>query len=186
MKNKKIIVALGIVILVIIIIVSVVIINKKQKEEKIKQTLVDFVSLINEKKYEEMYDKVETMNMNKEDFVARNKNIYEGIDCANIKVEVNEIIKQEKEYQLNYHEKMYTVAGEVEFDNVVKVKKEGENYQLKWSSNFIFPQLQEKQKVRIATIKAKRGDILDRNNAKLATDGTILSAGIVPRKIRKQ
>ena len=75
-------------------------------------------------------------------------------------------------------------AGEIQFDNHVEIEKEEEQYKLKWSSSFIFPQLADNQKVRISTIKAKRGDILDRNNVKLATDGTILSVGIVPRKIR--
>ena len=79
---------------------------------------------------------------------------------------------------------MFTAAGEVEFDNQTKLKKEGKEYKIQWSSSFIFPNLENNQKVRISTIKAKRGDILDRNNEKLATDGTILSCGIVPRKIR--
>lgn len=76
-------------------------------------------------------------------------------------------------------------AGEVQFDNKATIQKENKEYKLKWSSSFIFPQLGESQKVRISTIKAKRGDILDRNNMKLATDGTILSVGIVPRKVRR-
>ena len=66
-------------------------------------------------------------------------------------------------------------AGEVQFDNHVAVGKDGRQYKLNWSSSFIFPQLAENQKVRISTIKAKRGEIIDRNNVKLASNGTILS-----------
>lgn len=171
------------VILVIVVTIAVVIILNKQKEEKIKQTLISFVEAINERNYDAMYEKVASMNMSKEDFINRNKNIYEGIDSSNIKMEINKIEKQDSEYQIYYHEKMYTAAGEVEFDNKIMAGKENGEYKLKWSSNFIFPQLEDNQKVRISTIKAKRGDILDRNNEKLATDGTILSVGIVPGKL---
>lgn len=183
MKNKKVMIGIIAVILVIVVTIAVVIILNKQKEEKIKQTLTSFVEAINERNYDAMYEKVASMNMNKEDFINRNKNIYEGIDSSNIKMEINKIEKQDSEYQIYYHEKMYTAAGEVEFDNKIMAGKENGEYKLKWSSNFIFPQLEDNQKVRISTIKAKRGDILDRNNEKLATDGTILSVGIVPGKL---
>lgn len=186
MKNKKIIIGIIVAILVVVTVVAIIIIVNKQTEEKIKQTLNGFVEEINQKNYEAMYKKVASMNMSQQDFIQRNKNIYEGIDSSNIKVEINKIEKQDSEYQVYYHEKMLTLAGEIEFDNTVKVGKENGEYKLKWSSNFIFPQLGDNQKVRISNIKAKRGDILDRNNEKLATDGTILSVGIVPRKIRRK
>lgn len=183
MKNKKVVIGIVTIILVVIAVIAIILVINRQTEEKVKQTLTDFIGEINAKNYDAMYEKVVSMNMSKEDFVNRNKNIYEGIDSSDIKVEINEIEKQEEEYQISYHEKMYTAAGEVEFDNKVVMQKENGNYKLKWSSSFIFPQLGDNQKVRISTIKAKRGDILDRNDEKLATDGIILSAGIVPGKL---
>lgn len=183
MKNKKVVIGLVVIILVMVATMAIWFVINKQTEEKVKQTLTDFVGEINAKNYDAMYEKVVSMNMSKEDFVNRNKNIYEGIDSSDIKVEINEIEKQEEGYQVSYHEKMYTAAGEVEFNNKVMIQKENGDYKLKWSSSFIFPQLGDNQKVRISTIKAKRGDILDRNDEKLATDGTILSAGIVPGKL---
>ena len=183
MKNKKVVIGLVVIILVMVATIAIWFVINKQTEEKVKQILTDFVGEINAKNYDAMYEKVVSMNMSKEDFVNRNKNIYEGIDSSDIKVEINEIEKQEEGYQASYHEKMYTAAGEVEFNNKVMIQKENGEYKLKWSSGFIFPQLGDNQKVRISTIKAKRGDILDRNDEKLATDGTILSAGIVPGKL---
>ena len=183
LKNKKVMIGIVIAIFVVLAIVATVGGIHKQNEEKIKQTLMDFVGEINEKNYEAMYQKVITNNMNQEDFMTKNQNIYEGIDSSDIKIEISKIEKQDTEYQIHYHQKMYTAAGEVEFDNKVIAVKENQEYKLKWSPKFIFPQLGENQKVRISTIKAKRGDILDRNDKKLATDGTILSAGIVPGKL---
>ena len=183
LKNKKIKLAIILVVLVVIGIGMTVWLIHRQNEEKIKQTLIHFIEEINQKNYEAMYQKVTAINMSQEDFMAKNKNIYEGIDSSNITVEISKIEKQNEEYQIAYHEKMYTAAGEVEFDNtVIVVKDKGEN-KLKWSPSFIFPQLGENEKVRISAIKAKRGDILDRNDKKLATDGMILSVGIVPGKL---
>ena len=183
LKGKKVIILIILIILVIAVIIGGNTFLKNQEEEKVKQVLTDFVSLINEKNYDGMYEKVASMNMSKEDFITRNKNIYEGIDSSNIKVEISEIEHQDNQYKINYHEKMYTSAGEVDFNNTVTIEQENQEYKLKWSSNFIFPQLSDNQKVRISTIKAKRGNIIDRDGKNLATDGTILSVGIVPGKL---
>ena len=42
--------------------------------------------------------------------------------------------------------------------------------------------IKEYGQVRVSSIEAKRGEILDRNNVKLAENGTISSIGIVPGK----
>ena len=186
MKNKKFLIGIISIVLIIVVITIVIFIQSKQNEEKVKMALTDFIMLLNEKKYDELYDKISESTINKEDFIARNKNIYEGIGSQNIKVEITKLERIEGNYQVDYNETIYTQAGEVNFDNKVIVEEKDKEYKLKWSSRFIFPQLGENQKVRISTIKAKRGDILDRNNVKLATDGTILSVGIVPRKIREK
>ena len=128
LKNKKIKLVIILVALVAIGIGMTVWLIHKQNEEKIKQTLTDFVGKINEKNYEAMYQKVTAINMSQEDFMAKNKNIYEGMDSSNITVEISKIEKQNEEYQIAYHKKMYTAAGEVEFDNtVIVVKEKGEN-----------------------------------------------------------
>lgn len=183
LKNKKRKLVIILVVLLVMAIGMTVWLIHRQNEQKIKQTLIHFIEEINQKNYEAMYQKATAINMSQEDFITKNKNIYEGIDSSNITVQISKIEKQNDEYQIAYHQKMYTAAGEVEFDNtVIVVKEKGEN-KLKWSPSFIFPQLGENEKVRVSTIKAKRGDILDRNDKKLATDGMILSAGIVPGKL---
>lgn len=183
MKNKKQIIIGIVVILAITSIILTIVILNQQREEKAKQILISFIEDIEAKNYEAMYKKVVSMNMSKEDFITRNKNIYEGINSSNISIDIQNIKKQESKYEIFYHQKMDTTAGKVEFDNKVIIEKEKGIDKLQWSSNFIFPQLGENQKIRISTIKAKRGDILDRNEVKLATDGIILSAGVVPQKL---
>lgn len=183
MKNKKVVIAVISVILVIIGITGFVLISNKQNENKAKQVLTDFVGYINDKNYNEMYNKITAINISKEDFITRNKNIYEGIDSTDIKLEFSNIKKEGNNYIVNYKQKMYTQAGEISFTNSVTIQKENNEYKLQWSSKFIFPELGDTDKVRVSTIKSKRGEILDRNGEKLAQDGYIASVGIVPGKL---
>ena len=184
MKNKKVLIGVIIAVVVIVIaVVSTVIIIGNKEQEEAKNLLNDYFSLINNKSYDEMYEKTASMNTSKDDFVTRNKNIYEGIDASNIQIEISNVEKIDNGYNISYHEKMYTSAGDVDFDNTANVVKENGELKLKWDSHMIFPQLSDTDKVRVSTIKAKRGSILDRNNVPLAEDGNIASVGIVPGKL---
>ena len=186
MERKK--VLIGVILVVILavgIITTFVIIGNKEKEEA-KKLVSDYFDLVNNKSYEEMYSKTANMNMSKEDFITRNQNIYEGIDSSNITVQIKDVKKEEGIYNVSYHEKMYTSAGEVEFDYSTDIVKENGEFKIKWTSHMIFPQLSETDKVRVTTIKARRGSILDRNSIPLAEDGSISSVGIVPGKLRRK
>ena len=184
MKNKKILIGIIIAIAIIIIgIVATVLIIKNNEQEEAKALLNSYIELINNKNYEEMYQKVASMNMSQEDFITRNKNIYEGIDASNIKIEINNVEKEEGKYIINYYQKMYTSAGEVDFNNTANIVKENNKLKIQWKSSLIFPQLSGEDKVRVSTLEAKRGSILDRNEVALAEDGDIASVGIVPGKL---
>ena len=188
MKSKKIIIIVSIVIILLVIvgITAFVILTNKKDEENAKQILTEYVGLINDDKYEELYNYLTTEAKGKiteEDFLARNKNIYEGIDAENIKIELQSLEKENNTYKLSYNEKMYTSAGEISFSNVANIEKEGKEFKIDWNSTYIFPQLRDADKVRVSTIKAKRGSILDRNGKALAEDGKIAQVGIVPGKL---
>ena len=188
MKNKKTIIIISVVIILLVImgIISFIILSNKKDEENAKQTFTQYIGLINDDKYEEMYNYLTTEakgKINEEDFLARNKNIYEGIDAENIKIEIQSVEKQGNIYKLSYNEKMYTSAGEIIFSNVANIEKIGKEYKINWNSTYIFPQLTDKDKVRVSTIKAKRGNILDRNGKALAEDGKIAQVGLVPGKL---
>ena len=183
MKNKKIVIGIIAIIVIVAIIVATVILVQKNDQKQAEQALNDHINLINEKDYEGMYQKVASMNMSKEDYITRNQNIYEGIDSSNIKISISDTAKNDNGYQISYRQQMYTSAGEVDFYNIANMVKENSEYKLQWTSRTIFPQLEETDKVRVETIKAKRGSILDRNDNPLAEDGQIASVGIVPGKL---
>ena len=75
------------------------------------------------------------------------------------------------------------VTGKVDFSNSVNLVKEDKQYKIDWSTTLIFPELKEGYKVRVKTLKANRGAILDRDGNKLAYDGKVSSVGIVPGKL---
>ena len=188
MKNKKIIIGIIAIVLIIVIAIISFIIIKNNEQKQVSNLLIEYFNLINDQNYDAMYEKVASMNLSKDIFLARNKNIYEGIDAKNIKIEIEQIEKNSNNYQVSYNEHMYTAAGEIKFSNTATIVKENNNFKIQWSSKMIFPELEETDKVRISSIKAKRGEILDRNGIKLAMNGQIASVGIVPRKTwrRKQ
>ena len=188
-KNKKIIIiAVLIIVIVLVTIFSIIILNNKE-EKQMKETLNTYIALINEKKYEEMYNMLTEFSkkqINQEDFIKRNKNIYEGIDAYNIKIDISQLKKESDKNEITYTQNMGTSAGIIEFNNVATLVKENKEYKLNWSSSMIFPELRNTDKVRVSTISSQRGEILDRNGQKLAENGEISTVGIVPRKIRRK
>ena len=188
-KNKKIIIiAVLIIVIVLVTIFSIIILNNKE-EKQMKETLNTYIALINEKKYEEMYNMLTELSkkqINQEDFIKRNKNIYEGIDAYNIKIDISQLKKESDKNEITYTQNMGTSAGIIEFNNVATLVKENKEYKLNWSSSMIFPELRNTDKVRVSTISSQRGEILDRNGQKLAENGEISTVGIVPRKIRRK
>ena len=184
-KNKKIIIGIIAIIVIILIITTTVLMlsNKKRPED----TLKDYFYKLSNKNYEEMYEmlsKNSKESISKEDFINRNKNIYEGIEAENIEIEIKDINKEKT--TINYNIKMDTTAGKIELENKINIVKEEKQNKIQWSSSDIFPNLTNNDKVRVKTEKGKRGNIYDRNQKLLAGEGTASSIGLVPGKMNKE
>ena len=160
MKNKKTVIIAIVIILAIVVIAGVIFIVNKNAP-KPEETLSAYISLLNDQKYEEMYNMISENSktqISQEDFIERNQNIYEGISMTNMKSETVLIEDEDsKTKAINYNLEMDTEAGKVNFTNTVRLTKDKEKgYLINWSSNLIFPQLNSTDKVRIKTITAKR------------------------------
>lgn len=185
MKSKKVII-IALVAVIIICAITGIIVYINSTKEKPEDILKTYISLINEQKYDEMYNMISNESksqISQEEFVKRNKNIYEGIDAYDIKIEVSETIKEKGTRKITYNESMSTSAGTISFTNTAKLVKEDKQYKINWSSSMIFPELRSTDKVRVSSISAKRGEILDRNGIKLAENSSISTVGIVPGKL---
>lgn len=189
MKSKKFIIIVISIILILAISVGIGITiyfnNKpKNKPENVLQT---FASYINDKKYEDMYSLLSSKskaNISEEDFIKRNKNIYEGIEAKNFSVDIQSIENEKKLAKVTYKNSMDTMSGHVDFTNTVTLElNEEKEYKIDWTSKLIFLELNTEDKVRVKTIEAKRGSILDRNGEYLATNGVASQIGLVPGKM---
>lgn len=185
MKNKKGLI-IGLVILLVMVIIIVTVITLNLNKENPEDVLNTYIAYINDKNYDGMYELLSSSSkssISKEDFITKNKNIYEGIDSLDIKIDIKETKKESKNIKILYNEQMYTSAGKVDFSNSVNLVKEDKQYKIDWSTTLIFPELKEGYKVRVKTLKANRGAILDMDGNKLAYDGKVSSVGIVPGKL---
>ena len=124
--NKKIVIGIIVAIVIIVGIIGGVLFyilnNPKYKPEDIWQ---EYVSCINEQNYETMYEMItedSKAQISKEDFISRNKNIYEGIDMVDMKVEISGIEEENsKTSKISYNQSMSTEAGEIKFSNTVRL-----------------------------------------------------------------
>ena len=181
--KKKVIGAVIVSLVLLIGIGSWIFCKVKENSFIPEDTLNKYISLLNKNEYKEMY-KLLTNESKKtiksEDYITRNKNIYEGIEASNIKIKIKKVDKKDSIATVFYETTMNTIAGKYKFDNNVIIEKDKG---LNWSSEMIFPELTDKDKVRVSTIKAKRGTIYDRSGQALAKQGISASVGLVPGKL---
>lgn len=145
--------------------------------------LIRYMELLNEGEYGEMYDMLDQnsqKSISREDFVQRNKNIYEGISMKDLEVEVT---TKKREENVGYKVTMDTGAGRISFSTQTKFVKENGSYQMSWDDSVIFPDLTSEDKVRVETLYGQRGKITDKDGNILAGQGEIDSIGIVPGKM---
>lgn len=153
-----------------------------------KELFISYYDDLKNKDYKKMYEYLtekSKSSINEADFIARNKNIYEGIEATNMEVSIIQVNKiSGKKTQIKYQTTMSTVAGKITFSNTANfIKAEDKKYYLDWSSKLIHPDLENTDKIRVSRIKSLRGQIIDRNGVYLVKRGTASSVGIVPGKM---
>ncbi len=186
-KSKKVVIIVA--VLVILLVIGAVGFFMWYNSTKVnpEDTLVAYIDALKAKDYETRYSKnreESKKTTTKEDIIARNKNIYEGIEASNLSISIVQVTEKGNKAQIVYSTTMQTVAGQMSFSNTANLIKNAENgYDIEWSSSLIFPELQEDYKVRVETLEGTRGRILDRNDVVLAGMQTASSIGLVPGKM---
>lgn len=184
------------------------------REKTPEELLSEYMEFLKAGDYEAMYGMLNDQsrrNISLEDFTARNKNIYEGIEASDIRVEISGIEERTEGLKtVIYQTTLNSSAGEISFLNQADFIKEaqiraGEDdgeengkqeskrkkkqkaeetvYKMIWTDQVIFPNLGSSDKVRVSTDKAVRGQILDRNGRMLAGKGNASLVGLVPGKL---
>jgi len=157
------------------------------------ELLRKYFANIEKDQFDSMYDMLTTISQSditREDFIERNRNIYEGIGARNFRVEVLQVYgvpERPGRKFVEYSLRMDTVAGEIAHDGRAIFELNSDNeYRLQWTSNLIFPQLGNNDRVRVSILPAERGRIFDRNGEMLAGPGTASAVGFVPGRMRRE
>ena len=154
-KTKVIIIVISIIVLLALIGGGVYwyifILNADQNTPE--EVFSQYVSYINEQNYEAMYNLLSDSTkerVEKQTYLDRNKNIYEGIDAEN--VTISNLSYEKSSKILSYDMSLVTSAGEINFHNTASFDRQDDNkYYLNWYSNLIFPELKDDYKVRVST-----------------------------------
>ena len=193
MSKKKIIIisVIAIILVIIAVVIGIFFYISNQPKNNPEDVVSTYAQYIVDQNYEEMYNLISENSKaqtSQEDYINRNKNIYEGIEIANFAINITSVEKGDNNtVKVSYNNSMDTMAGHIEFANSMTLSlDDNKEYKINWSSNLIFPSLNNSDKVRVKTIEAERGSILDRNGEYLATNGTASQIGLVPGRMNEQ
>lgn len=182
-KKKR----LMILIPALLLLIAAILIYAVLASGSMEKTLNRYMACIEERNYEEMYSLLDEASQNrigKEDFITRNRNIYEGIGAKNIQLSI--IAEDKKAKTIRYKTVMDSSSGKIRFPNQAEFQKEGGKYRLCWTDRMIHPQLEETGTVRVLTLKGERGSLYDRRGTLLAGKGTVAAVGLIPEKMSEE
>ena len=179
-------------VFIIAITVSVFLLSGCSNKDEMKKTVDDYTRLLNEKKYDELYeiltidskDYIKEEFGGKEGFINKYSAIYSAMGVNDIKINVGEI-KDESEIPVALY--MDTIAGKLKYEDItIKLKKEDDKYKICWDESLILPDMVQGDKIRVKIINGKRGNILDKDNNLLAYNGEANYVNIDPNLFKRE
>ena len=179
-------------VFIIAITVSVFLLSGCSNKDEMKKTVDDYTRLLNEKKYDELYeiltidskDYIKEEFGGKEGFINKYSAIYSAMGVNNIKINVGEI-KDESRIPVTLS--MDTMAGKLKYEDItIKLKKEDDKYKICWNESLILPDMVQGDKIRVKIINGKRGNILDKDNNLLAYNGEANYVNIDPNLFKTE
>ncbi|WP_204122950.1 penicillin-binding protein PBP4(5) [Lacticaseibacillus mingshuiensis] len=112
---------------------------------------------------------------------ARNQAVFDRVGADDIKIENKKVVrKNATTFTLSFDVKMATTVGPLTARGYeTTVHQVGDQWQVVWNPQMLFPQMSGSATVQLTRTAATRGSILDRNGEALATNGTRVEAGLV-------
>lgn len=184
-------------LLIIVSTIMMLIIAGCNKEPTPEERFSQYVKLWNKQEFSEMYGYLSAEakdSISKEEFVKRYTKIYQDLEINKLKVSYKQPTEEKKHKEstasLPFSAKMESAAGPIEFDHKAAfIKEEREdktNWYLNWNTTYIFPELEDGDKISFQNVMATRGSILDRDGNGLAINGSALEIGVVPGEMGEQ
>lgn len=173
---------------------ALLVLSSCKKEESAKQSFEKYKTSWEKQDFTSMYSMLSSEvkeKVTEQQFVDRYSNIYKGIEANDIviKPKYPSKLKEDKigRVRIPFSVAMNTLAGNTDiggFEAVIKKEKinKKETWTVEWNEMLIFPTMEAGDKVKVIPLTAKRGDILDRNNNLLASNGKIVTIGIEPKR----
>lgn len=181
----------------ILLILLVAAITGCSKEPLPQDRFAEYIALWNQQKFDKMYDYLSNdakKTITKKEFTNRYQKIYKDLEITDLKIDYKKPKEAKKtkadKTAYTFSAKMNSIAGEIKFTQKANLKKEErdkkKNWYVDWDTRFIFPQLQNGDKIGISTIAPARGEILDRNGNGLAVNGQVYEVGVIAGKMNDQ
>lgn len=178
---------IGIVFIIILLLTACM-----NKEATPEDRLTNYIDLWKQQEWSTMYEEYITNHakekFGKEEFIERTEKIYKDLKIDTVDIKFEEPNKKKKESKeegtkLPVKIDMKTVAGKVTFEKNVALiyeEQDGEkSWYVDWDPSFNLPNLTMDDKIAVAPIIAKRGEIYDRHEKPLAINGSGAEVGVI-------
>jgi penicillin-binding protein 2 len=144
-----------------------------------------------EARYQDMYKMVSAaarQAIPEDKFVARYKGIMEGATVNKLEITAARVTEPDRtttKVDVPFTVKMSTARlGDITEQNVLPIIWEENGWKVDWTPALIFKDLTADRRVEMVNADSKRGQIVDRNGAPLATTGKRATLGVVPGKLQ--
>lgn len=160
-------------------------------EDKIESSVNNYVQLLNEGKYDDLYEALSSSSKEyikneyggKDGFIDKYSAIYSAMNVKDIKVTM---MDENEKLEIPVSISMETIAGNLKYDDVIiKLEKENKDYKISWNESLILPDMAQGDKIRVKITNGSRGRILDRDGNLLAYNGEVNYVYINPKVFDK-
>ncbi len=164
--------------------------QQSQIMKRNEAAVASFTDYLKKEKFDKLPDVLVVSQSDKKVYstkkiVEKYQNIFGGIGVSKLSIKNIKIAKKSgKEYTFSYSLTMNTSLGELKnLHYSGTITQKGKTAKIVWKPALIFPKMTGNDKVTISVDAATRGEIVDRNNTKLAENAQLQQLGIVPSQL---
>lgn len=155
---------------------------KLSKKEKVVQ---EFITQFESKNFKKMVNtldesSIKANELTKETAVEKYETIFNNLNLTKIEGKMTSLKEDQFELEFNMETSFGKISDISYKGNLIENKG---TYLIDWDYSLIFPEMAMGDKVYINHSTPKRGEILDKHQNPLATEGTYLQYGVVPEEL---
>jgi penicillin-binding protein 2 len=140
--------------------------------------------------YQAMYGMLSSsaqQGITEEEFAQLHQSIMEEATVISHRLEIGNLVEGEGEAQVDFTLSLDTVLlGKPQLQGQFHLVWESAGWRIDWSPEVIFPSLSGDNMVYLHRLTSARANIYDREGRPLATDGSMVTVGVVPQDIEDE